>query len=236
MTPTELWLPLGAIAFHLYDATQGLWHNEVLFERAAKGWRIRADSPVRRWGRRLLLPNLFTPQRPLFRVAWSITDTRPAGNADLALLFHALRPVGVICQLLLLMLLALWPLCWLLGAGLTVLVLFAAYYLLVVAALVLVFRRRVALGLTTGACWALAFDVLACAPFAVNLVRRVSLHHGLAGDPLQFASRQFSRETCAQFATLLRSRLEESRAGAACSTAEAARIAHWLARLETAER
>ena len=43
MTPTELWLPLGAIAFHLYDATQALWHNEVLFERAGARWRIAAD-------------------------------------------------------------------------------------------------------------------------------------------------------------------------------------------------
>jgi len=236
MTPTELWLPLGAIAFHLYDATQALWHNEVLFERAGGQWRIRADSSVRRWGRRLLLPNVFTPQRPLFRVAWSITDSRPAADADLAPLFQALRPIGVICQLLLLMLLALWPLCWILGAGLAVLVLFAAYYLLVICTLVLVFRRRGAFGMSTKGCWALAFDVLACAPFAVNLVRRLSLHHGIAGDPVEFAARHFDPDTRARFAALVRSRLEESSAGENRSADEAARVAHWLARLETAGR
>lgn len=236
MTPTELWLPLGAIAFHLYDATQALWHNEMLFERAGARWLIRADSSVRRWGRRLLLPNVFTPQRPLFRVAWSMTDTRPGADADLEPLCRALRPIGVICQLLLLMLLALWPLCWILGAGLTVLALFAAYYLLVIMALVLVFRRRAAFGLSTRACWALTFDVLACAPFAVNLVRRVSLHHGIAGDPVEFAARHFDSGERARFATLVRSRLTESRAGEDCSADEAARVAHWLARLETADR
>jgi hypothetical protein len=236
MTPTELWLPLGAIAFHLYDATQALWQNEVLFERAGAQWCIRADSPVRRWGRRLLLPNVFTPQRPLFRVAWSIADTRPTADADLAPLFRALRPVGVICQLLLLMLLALWPLCWILGAGLTVLVLFAAYYLLAIVAVVLVFRRRAVFGLSMKKCWALAFDVLACAPFAVNLVRRVSLHHGIAGDPVEFAARHFDAGARAQFAALVRSRLEESRGGETCSADEAARVAHWLARLETPDR
>jgi len=236
MTPTELWLPLGAIAFHLYDATQALWHNEMLFERAGARWLIRADSSARRWGRRLLLPNVFTPQRPLFRVAWSMTDTRPGADADLEPLCRALRPIGVICQLLLLMLLALWPLCWILGAGLTVLALFAAYYLLVIMALVLVFRRRAAFGLSTRACWALTFDVLACAPFAVNLVRRVSLHHGIAGDPVEFAARHFDSGERARFAALVRSRLTESRAGEDCSADEAARVAHWLARLETADR
>ena len=232
MTPTELWLPLGAIAFHLYDATQALWHNEVLFERAGERWRIRAESSVRRWGRRLVLPNLFTPQRPLFRAAWSISDTRSAPDADLGALFAALRPVGVICQLL--MLLALWPLCWILGAGLSVLGLFAAYYLLMIIALVLVFRRRGTFALSTPAFWGLAFDVLACAPFAVNLVRRLSLHHGIAGNPVDFAAREFDGSTRSGFARLIRARLAESRGGEDSSADEAARIAQWLARLETA--
>jgi hypothetical protein len=212
MTPTELWLPLGAIAFHLYDATQALWHNEVLFERAGARWRFVADSPVRRWGRRMVLPNPFTPQRPLFRVAWSTSDTRHASDADLAPFFRALRPLGVICQLLMVMLLALWPLCWILGAGLTVLALFAAYYGLVIVALVLVFRRRGALSLDTRGFWSLAFDVLACAPFAINIVRRLSLRLGIAGNPLQFAARHFDDATRTALDTLVRSRLAETRA------------------------
>jgi hypothetical protein len=212
MTPTELWLPLGAIAFHLYDATQALWHNEVLFERAGSRWRIAADSPVRRWGRRMVLPNPFTPQRPLFRVAWSMGDTRPASDTDLTPFFRALRPLGVICQLLMVMLLALWPLCWILGAGLTVLALFAAYYVLVIVALVIVFRRRRALALDTRGFWSLVFDVLACAPFAINIVRRLSLRLGLAGNPVEFAARNFDAPTRAALDTLIQARLAESRA------------------------
>lgn len=233
MTPTELWLPLGAIAFHLYDATLALWQNEVLFERAGERWRVLADSPVRRWGRRLVLPNPFTPQRPLFRMAWSVDDTRPASEVDLAPLTRALRPLGFICQLLGLMLLALWPLCWLLGAGLAVLALFAGYYLLVIVALVLVWRRRGVLALPARAFWSLAFDVLACAPFAINLVRRLSLRHGLAGSPVAFAAARFDAGPRAQLAAIIRARLDESRAGEPASRDEDARIAHWLAKLET---
>jgi hypothetical protein len=234
MTPTELWLPLGAIAFHLYDATQALWHNEVLFERAGTHWRIRADSPVRRWGRRMVLPNLFMPQRPVFRVAWGLSDARPPVDVNLEPFVAALRPLGMISQLLLLMLLALWPLCWILGAGLTVLALFAAYYMLVVVALVLVFRRRSALMLTTGAFWSLAFDVLACAPFAANIVRKLSLRHGLAGNPVDFAARHFDGGTRMALGQLIRARLAESQAGEAPDPAQQARVAQWLARLETA--
>lgn len=233
MTPTELWLPLGAIAFHLYDAAQGLWHNEVLFERAGARWRILADSPVRRWGRRLVLPNPFTPQRPLFRMAWSLDDARPASDADLAPLLRALRPLGVICQALLLLLLALWPLCWVVGAGLSVLALFATYYLLVIGALALVWVRRGPLTLTPRAFWSLAFDVLACAPFAINLVRRLSLRHGIAGSPVEFAARRFDARTRAVLAGLIRARLEESRAGEPPAPGDEARIAQCLARLET---
>jgi hypothetical protein len=149
MTPTELWLPLGAIAFQLYDATLALWQNEVLFERAGSRWRLRAESPVRRWGRRLVLPNPFMPHRPLFRMAWSLDDARPAAIVDLAPLLQALRPLGLICRILMLMLLALWPLCWILGAGVTVLALFAGYYLLVLVALAMIFRRRAVLALRT---------------------------------------------------------------------------------------
>jgi hypothetical protein len=234
MTPTELWLPLGAIAFQLYDATQALWQNEVLFEHAGSRWCLHADSPVRRWGRRLVLPNPFTPHRPLFRVAWSIDDRRTAEDVDLTPLLGALRALGLICQALMLMLLALWPLCWILGAGLTVLVLFAAYYLLVIGALVIVFRRRAVLQLTSRAFWGLAFDVLACAPFAVNLVRRLSLHHGLPGNPVDFATRHFDAGARAAFATLIGARLAESRGGELVTPDEQARVAHWLAKLDTA--
>jgi hypothetical protein len=40
---------------------------------------------------------------------------------------------------------------------------------------VLVYRRRAALGLSPRAFGVLAFEVLACAPYAANLVRRLSL-------------------------------------------------------------
>jgi hypothetical protein len=235
MTPTELWLPFGAIAFQLYDATQALWHNEVLVERAGSRWQIRADSALRRWGRHFVLPNPLMPQRALFRATWSIDDARPTTDVDPAPFLATLRPLGALCQLLMLMLLALWPLCWILGAGLTVLALFIAYYLLVIITLVLVFRRRARLALTNRAFWSLAFDVLACAPFAVNIVRRLSLRHALVGNPVEFAALRFDVQARSALAALIRRRLEEARMGEPPAPDAQANIAKWLARLETAQ-
>jgi hypothetical protein len=65
-------------------------------------------------------------------------------------------------------------------------------------------------------------------------VRRLALHHGLAGNPVEFAARHFDAQTRAGFAALIRARLVESRAGEKTSDDEEARIAQWLARLETA--
>jgi len=231
MTPVELWLPVGAIGFYLYDSLQPLWQNEMLYIRAAKHWRIVADSPLRGGGRRLVLPSPLLPHRAQFRVAWSLADRRSTATAELDSLFAALRPLGVICQLLLWLLLLLPPVCWLLGAGVALLAQFALYYLLLIVALVLVFRRRDALGLPTRAFWSLAFDVLACAPFAVNLVRKLTLRHGLQGDPVDFAAREFDAGTREKLTGLIGRRLEEDAAGEPVSPQRQQQIASWLARL-----
>jgi hypothetical protein len=43
-------------------------------------------------------------------------------------------------------------------------------------------------------------------------VRRLSLRHGIAGNPLEFAARHFDAPTRAALDGLIRSRLAESRA------------------------
>lgn len=230
MTGVELWLPVGAIGFYLYDSIQLLWQNELLCIRAGKRWRIQAESSLRISARRLVLPHPLLPHRPQFRAAWSVADERAAALPDLNGLLSALKPIGILCQMLLWLLLSLAPMCWILGAGVIVLAQFALYYLLIIAALVLVFRQRSPLALSTRAFWSLAFDVLVCAPFAVNLLRKLSLRRDL-GDPVAFAAREFDASTRAELAQLIHRRLEEEQAGEAPSPQRQQQIAQWLARL-----
>ncbi len=231
MTPTELWLPIGAAAFYLYDSGCLLWQNELMFTRARKRWLVAGGTGLRLAGRRLFLPNPLAPLRPQFQVRWSLTETRPAAVDGQDQLLQALRPIGVLNQLQLLLLLALPLVAWTLGAGLLVLMLFLSFYLLTLAALAVAWRRRGACRLETRAFWLLALDALACAPFAVNLTRKISMQHGIAGDPLHFAARNLDAAGRHATRQLIAARLQEEHPESGKS-ADAQRIELLLSKLE----
>jgi hypothetical protein len=224
MTPVEFWLPVGAIALYLYDSAQLLWHNELVYVRSRAGWHAEGPSEISMTGRRWYLPNPLLPQRPGFKVHWSLDEPRAAATAPDDFL-RALRPVGWIALLLVGLLLLLPVVSWTLGTGLTLLLLFAAYYLLVMVALVLVLSRRVVLQLSSAACASLVFDALACAPFAANLVRRLALRRGLDGDPIAFAGTQFEAAARDQLRALLARKLAEQQAGETPAPEQQAAIA-----------
>jgi hypothetical protein len=236
MTPTELWLPIGAAGFYLYDSTCLLWQNELLYTRRSSDWQVAGGSNLRLAGRRVMLPNPFTPHRLQYLVRWSLTDPRTAANdAAPAHLLQQLRPLRVLAFAMMLMLLVALPaISWTLGAGLTLLLLFAAYYASLIVALVLLYRRRQTLQMAGRAYWAFALDVFLCAPFALNIVRRVSMRTGIAGDPLAFAARQFDAGTLTQTRELVQQRLAEEDAGRAPDADRQQRIAQLLNRLKGA--
>jgi len=213
MSPTELWLPVGAAAFYLYDSCILLWHNELVFLRG-RDWQVSGGSELRLAGRRIFMPNPLLPARPQFVVRWSVADKRAAGQADDPALLPALRAPGVIVQLQLVLLLALPIVSWTLGAGIVMLGLFALFYLLTLLALALLWPRRARCGLQPRAFWMLALDALACAPFAVNLVRKVAMRHGLAGDPLRFAACAMDARTRDAIALIIAARLQQQQAEA----------------------
>jgi hypothetical protein len=98
---------------------------------------------------------------------------------------------------------------WALDAILLAVLVIALYYMATLAALVIAWVRREALGLATRAWWMMALDVLACAPFAANMTRRLSLRHGLGGEPLRFAARHFDDTALAHTRALVESRVRE---------------------------
>jgi hypothetical protein len=204
----ELWLPIGAAAFYIYDSVCLLWQNELLYIWDGVRWQVRGGSTLRLAGRRVHVSNLLQPQRLQFLVRWSEADTRSVANGTAAITetYQALRVVRFIVLLLALLLLCALPLVsWLYGAGLPLL----GFYLLVVAALLAVYRARHLCALAKKSFWALAFDGLACAPFAINLVRKVSQRRGLAGNPLLFAQHYFDHAARQQVASIVTARVQE---------------------------
>jgi len=193
MPSFEVLLPLGAVGLYLFDATLWLYWNEALFLRRRRGWAFTEGSSLLLWGRRLCLPNPLAPQVPQFRVRWSDRDHRIETEDPEALrrFTTALRPVQYLVLTLLLLLLALPVVLLVFGTGIPLLVLFAAFYLVILTALGCIHLRRRDLHVSGKAFLSLSLDSLACAPFAINLVRKLSMRRELAGNPIRFASRAF---------------------------------------------
>jgi len=130
----------------------------------------------------------------VFKVRWSESDPRQDREdaAELERFVRALRPVKFLVNVLLLLLLALPVVLAVYGTDVQLLVLMAAYYAVVLVALGLIHARRRVLRLTDRGFVTLSFDALACAPFAINLVRKLSLRRALAGNPITFAAGSFA--------------------------------------------
>jgi len=234
MPSFEILLPLGAIAFYLYDSALLLHGNELVLVCRGERWSIRGGSDLRVAGKRLYLPNPLTPHSLLLRVAWSTSDRRSQHDSAAAIeAFRAslrLPRVLVIAQVVILM--ALLPgLSWTVGSGGPLLGVIALFYALVLVALLIIYRRREALGLTLKSYWLLALDVLACAPFAANIVRKLSLQRSIRGNPLHFARAHFDALTRGSLLQLLDLRVREELAAEQSGTARHLELQAFLEQL-----
>jgi hypothetical protein len=208
----ELLLPVGAIAFYVLDSAALLFGNEFIFAMRAGRWTFSQGTDLVILGRRIYIPNPITPQAFSFRVYWSESQHR-SEMVDLSQIrdfLVALRPLGFLVQFLLALLLLVLPgvLYWR-GTGMALLVVFAAAYLTVLIMLALTYSRRARLKLSVKGFLALALDALACPPFAINLVRKISLRYTLCSDPVEFAMCTFSTATFEDLISAICKRLDQ---------------------------
>ncbi|MET0292838.1 MAG: hypothetical protein ABW136_10785 [Steroidobacteraceae bacterium] len=224
--PFEIGLPLGALAFYVYDSALLLHDDELIFVRQGRRWHATTGSEFVLFGKRVCLPAPLMPWCALVRSTWRMTDesqaiaTMPAIATSRALL--PLKMIGT--TLLALLIFALPYASLVLKSGLLMLAVFAVYYALLFVALAYAFVRRVALGLTGRAYWTTALDVLACPPFAVNFVRRITLRQELEGDALAYIRGAFEAEPRARAFEQLRRRIDERLGAAAADPGRAARL------------
>ena len=207
-------LLLGAAIGLLYLKDCLLWlrPDEAVLLRGRGGrWRAgfgRLDWRLR--GRAPWLCNPFTPHRPLLRLRWDAVAAPRAGAllpATAAPELDALRPWVWTIWLLLF---AGLPLAFYGQLGLPGLcVLLAVLYASIVAGLVTVCRRRVALGLERPALALLAFEVLACPPYAANLLRRLALARPVDEDLLAAGARLLDADARAELRDQCRARIDD---------------------------
>jgi hypothetical protein len=205
-------LPLGAIAFYLYDSLLWLYGDELVLIRRAHRWDHAAGPDRLLFRRRLYLPNPLTPQRPLWRACWSgfARRDRFTDLSALAGLELTLRPLRVLVTLLWLLIVVALPVMALSGAQpAIVLALLAAVYSVAAMMVGWLWRQRATLGLSARSCRALSFDALACPPFAINLIRKISLRTTINGELMAQARGAFDQFALGSLRTTLIRRVSE---------------------------
>lgn len=208
----EALLVLGAVGFYLYDSSMLLCINEVLFVRERNCWKIY--SPEDDWiflRRRLYIPNPLKPHVAIFRVYWLESGARKQDNEEsLEVFIAALVPFQYLIRALLILFFAGLPFVVLFyGSGTMLLWMFGAIYLNISAILVFVYQRKEVLGLSNKILFALVFESLACAPFALNIMRKITLHHSIKGDPIEFAKNTFDKDAFQYLIKIVCRRIDE---------------------------
>lgn len=189
----ELQLMAIAISLYIFDSSLLLYpHEGVLFLGPKGTWRSTPrGEEFLVMGRSLCVLNLFAPHRPVFRLVWRFDDPTvelvTTGWSDLASSLRSIAPftvgAGVAWYVLL-------PLGLFTRLGTPfVLTAVALLYSHIILALCWLFVQRSTYQLRGTKFAALAFECIACPPFAVNLVRRVSLAQSIC-EPFPEAARR----------------------------------------------
>jgi hypothetical protein len=212
MLQAEIGLMALVLGLYLYDAALLLHCNEgVLRPKGRDAWAVGFGSArFQLRGKELYLPHPFLMHKPLFRLAWTMEGLdqaanqekgkaagKGAGKQDAAARWTAARgsyrgaaPMlwGIALALFVLLPLGLFSR---LGEPMLLLAL-ALTYLNLIALLAWLWFSRKRLGLAPRRVASMAFEALSCPPFALNLVRHLSLARAVDED-LARAARRLQR-------------------------------------------
>ncbi|MBB6245023.1 hypothetical protein [Rhodanobacter sp. A1T4] len=212
MTLHDHWLLMAGIAvLYLYDSALLLFHNEIVLETRRTGYLVSGGSVMEFRGRHLFLPNPLCPHRALVRLSWAADEPMTSGalrtrGRRVRLALAVIAPWT--CALLGLFFVALPCALWV-GTDVLLLGWLILTYLTIAAMLWQVWRARKALSLSGKAVVALAFDALLCAPFAINMVRKINLRQELPSLRSVALSRLSPAENVV-LSGILRQRIEAS--------------------------
>ena len=170
--------------FLLLERDQGVlvrgWTGRWRAGFGLHGWRLRQREPY--------VCHPLKPWEPVLRLRWDAAAAPKTASvlADAPPELH----LGPWVTSIWLLLFVAFPVAFYTHMSLDILLaVLAELYAFILVTLVLVWRRRAALGLSGSQFGVLAFEVLACAPYAANLVRRLSLHRQVDEDLLSASTR-----------------------------------------------
>lgn len=172
---SELLLVAGAFALYAFDASRLLYADEFVLEGGDGRWRARDGAALLLVGRRPLVPDLLRPARALLPVSVDRLVQGGVPGNDARHFLAALRPFGRRATTLLLLFFPTLPLVLRgFGTGVELLVWMIAVYAVIGSIVWRLWHYRRVLELAPTAVVSLALECLLCAPFAINIVRKLS--------------------------------------------------------------
>lgn len=188
---TQVQIVLAICLFYLYDAALLLKPDEGLLRKSHRGWLVQLASRGfelrQNW---VLWPSLVAIHQPVYRLRWSATLITLPGEAApaTALASHARSfsaftlPLYLLAALLFVAL----PVALLvLHSELTQLITLALIYLCTACISILTWRHGKHGHSEKATACSIAVEILLCPPFALNVVRKLSLPYGAQPDLLQ---------------------------------------------------
>lgn len=211
----EFLLVAGVVAFYLQDSMLLLHFDEVVLVRGSGGWSASVGADAQVGGRHPFLPNPLMPGRPVFRAGWLTGGADAAAGYwdELGGFVDVLDGFGPGCRLVwLLLLVALPALLFAYPHPMALLALLGLVYATIAGLGLRLWRHRRALGLDGRGVAAMAFEVSCCPPYAINLVRRLSLRRGLHADAITAGRRLLDAEQARVLRGRIASRIEMAQA------------------------
>jgi hypothetical protein len=175
----------GVVALYLYDSALLLYHNEIVVVSQGGGCRISGGSTFELGGRHVFLPHALCPHQPLFRLSWpeqGVVDAsaKPVRCRRTLVALSVIAPWMTL--LLTLFVFGLPCVVFASNGAAALLAWIVAVYAAIAATMMHVYRYRKALNLSGRAVAAIALDAMLCAPFALNIVRKIGLRQRLDVD------------------------------------------------------
>jgi hypothetical protein len=174
--------------------------NELIFIRFKKKWSYKFPILSLQLLRKFpFLPNLLTPNIALFQVFWPSRDQGLNIN-ELNTFIKSVLPIQIISVVLLLLMFICLPIiAFKYGSGVKLLIIFSTIYSLIVCILTYIFNQKHNLKLSNTKFLSIAFESIVCPPFALNMVRKISLNYPINVDPYIFSKEMFDEPTKKSF-------------------------------------
>jgi hypothetical protein len=206
-------LILGIIVLYIFDSFLLIYSNEIILLTKKEKWYFNFPNKNAQMMRKFLyVLSPLNPTEGVFRVFWPVTAIE-VENEDinnvviLNLELTALRYATFFLFFLFFVILPIIILNY--GSGIQLLCLILFIYFTISIMLFQIWRKKDKLYLSNATFLKISFDSLMCAPFAINLYRKITLNYSVISDPIYFAYNLFDADSYENFTKELSKRIDE---------------------------